>query len=62
VVAGLVYGWTHAPLFVQQHILTAGWVTLASITALQTVLMVFRLLRPRAAACARKPAPVSKHP
>ena len=46
VVAGLVYGWTHAPLFVQQHILTAGWVTLASITALQTVLMVFRLLRP----------------
>jgi len=46
IAAGLVYGWTHAPLFVQQHILTVGWVGLASITALQTVLMVFRLVRP----------------
>jgi poly-beta-1,6-N-acetyl-D-glucosamine synthase len=45
-VGGVVYGWTHAPLFVQQRILTAGWASLAGITALQTVLMVFRLLRP----------------
>jgi poly-beta-1,6-N-acetyl-D-glucosamine synthase len=45
-VGGVVYGWTHAPLFVQQRILTAGWASLATITALQTVMMVFRLLRP----------------
>jgi biofilm PGA synthesis N-glycosyltransferase PgaC len=45
-VDGVVYGWTHAPLFVQQRILTAGWVGLASITALQTVMMAFRLVRP----------------
>jgi poly-beta-1,6-N-acetyl-D-glucosamine synthase len=45
-VGGIVYGWTHSPLFVQREILTVGWAGLAIITALQTVLMVFRILRP----------------
>jgi hypothetical protein len=42
----VVYGWTHAPLFVQREILTTGWAGLASITALQTLMMVLRILRP----------------
>jgi biofilm PGA synthesis N-glycosyltransferase PgaC len=45
-VGAVVYGWIHAPLFVQQRILTGGWAALAIITALQTAMMVFRILRP----------------
>ena len=45
-VGGVVYGWTHSPLFVQRQILTVGWAGLAIITALQTVMMVLRILRP----------------
>ena len=45
-VGGAVYGWIHSPLFVQRDILTVGWAGLAIITALQTVMMVFRILRP----------------
>jgi hypothetical protein len=45
-VAGSVYGWIHAPLFVQRDILTVGWAALAIITVLQTLLMVFRIVRP----------------
>ena len=46
VVGAIVYGWIHAPLFVQREILTVGWAGLAIITALQTLFMVFRILRP----------------
>ncbi len=46
IVGGIVYGWIHAPLFVQREILTVGWAGLAIITALQTLLMVGRILRP----------------
>jgi len=46
VVGGAVYGWIHSPLFVQRDILTVGWAGLAIITALQTLMMVFRILRP----------------
>jgi cellulose synthase/poly-beta-1,6-N-acetylglucosamine synthase-like glycosyltransferase len=46
IVGGIVYGWTHAPLLIQRDILTTGWAALAIITALQTVLMVGRILRP----------------
>jgi hypothetical protein len=45
-VAGVVYGWIHSPLFVQREILTTGWAGLAIITALQTLIMVGRILRP----------------
>jgi hypothetical protein len=45
-VAGSVYGWIHAPLVVQRDILTVGWTALAIITVLQTLMMVFRILRP----------------
>jgi biofilm PGA synthesis N-glycosyltransferase PgaC len=45
-VGGVVYGWTHAPLLVQRYILTVGWAGLAIITALQTLMMVLRILRP----------------
>jgi biofilm PGA synthesis N-glycosyltransferase PgaC len=45
-VGGVVYGWTHSPLFIQREILTVGWAGLAIITALQTVMMVLRILRP----------------
>ena len=46
IVGGAVYGWTHAPLLVQRYILTVGWAGLAIITALQTLMMVLRILRP----------------
>ena len=46
IVGGIVYGWIHAPLFVQREILTVGWAGLAIITALQTLFMVGRILRP----------------
>jgi hypothetical protein len=46
IVGGTVYGWTHSPLFVQRDILTVGWAGLAIITALQTLMMVLRILRP----------------
>jgi poly-beta-1,6-N-acetyl-D-glucosamine synthase len=46
IVGGVVYGWTHAPLFVQRQILTVGWGGLAFITAVQTILMAVRILRP----------------
>ena len=46
IVGAVVYGWIHAPLFVQREILTVGWAGLAIITALQTLLMVGRILRP----------------
>jgi glycosyltransferase involved in cell wall biosynthesis len=46
IVGGVVYGWTHAPLFVQRQILTIGWGGLAAITAVQTLLMAVRILRP----------------
>jgi biofilm PGA synthesis N-glycosyltransferase PgaC len=46
IVGAIVYGWIHAPLFVQREILTVGWAGLAIITALQTLLMVGRILRP----------------
>lgn len=45
-VGGAVYGWTHSPLWVQREILTVGWAGLAIVTALQTVMMVLRILRP----------------
>ena len=45
-VTATVYGWTHAPLFLQRDILTTGWAALALITALQTLMMILRLLRP----------------
>ena len=45
-VTATVYGWTHAPLFLQRDILTTGWAVLALITALQTLMMILRLLRP----------------
>jgi len=45
-VVGVVYGWTHSPLVVQREILTVGWAGLAIITALQTLMMVLRILRP----------------
>ncbi len=45
-VGGVVYGWTHSPLLVQREILTVGWAGLAIITALQTLMMVLRILRP----------------
>jgi hypothetical protein len=45
-VGGVVYGWTHASLFIQREILTTGWAGLAIITALQTLIMVGRILRP----------------
>jgi hypothetical protein len=45
-VGGVVYGWTHSPLFVQRETLTVGWAGLAIITALQTLMMVLRILRP----------------
>jgi cellulose synthase/poly-beta-1,6-N-acetylglucosamine synthase-like glycosyltransferase len=45
-VSGVVYGWTHSALFIQRDILTVGWAGLAIITALQTLMMVFRILRP----------------
>jgi hypothetical protein len=41
-----VFGWLHAPLFVQQRILTVGWGVLATITALQVLVMVIRIVRP----------------
>jgi len=44
--AGAVFGWLHAPLLVQQRSLTAGWGALAMITALQTLIMVIRIVRP----------------
>lgn len=44
--AGAVFGWLHAPLFVQQRTLTVGWGVLAVVTALQTLIMVFRIFRP----------------
>jgi poly-beta-1,6-N-acetyl-D-glucosamine synthase len=46
VAAGAVFGWLHAPLFVQQRTLTVGWGVLAVVTALQTLIMVFRIFRP----------------
>ena len=45
-VAGSVYGWIHSPLIVQRDILTVGWAALAIITVLQTLMMVFRIVRP----------------
>jgi biofilm PGA synthesis N-glycosyltransferase PgaC len=45
-VGGVVYGWTHSPLFVQREILTVGWAGLAIITALQTLMMILRIVRP----------------
>jgi len=45
-VTATVYGWTHAPLFLQRDILTTGWAALALITALQTLMMILRLIRP----------------
>jgi len=41
-----VFGWLHAPLFIQQRILTVGWTMLATITVLQTLVMVIRIVRP----------------
>ena len=46
IVGGTVYGWIHSPLFLQRDILTVGWAGLAIITALQTLMMVLRILRP----------------
>jgi biofilm PGA synthesis N-glycosyltransferase PgaC len=45
-VAGVVYAWIHSPLFIQRDILTVGWAGLAIITVLQTLMMVFRIVRP----------------
>lgn len=44
--AGAVIGWTRCPLFVQQRTLTVGWGILAVVTALQTVIMAIRIIRP----------------
>ena len=46
IAAGAVHGWLHAPLFVQQRTLTVGWGVLATITALQTLVMIIRIIRP----------------
>lgn len=46
VAAGTVFGWTHAPLFAQQRILTVGWSALAVVTAMQTIVMIVRIFRP----------------
>ena len=46
IATGAVFGWLHAPLFVQQRTLTAGRGLLATITALQTFVMVIRIVRP----------------
>jgi cellulose synthase/poly-beta-1,6-N-acetylglucosamine synthase-like glycosyltransferase len=43
---GVVLGWIHSPLFIQQRTLTVGWGALAAITALQTLIMVIRIFRP----------------
>jgi biofilm PGA synthesis N-glycosyltransferase PgaC len=43
---GVVLGWIHAPLFIQQRTLTVGWGALAVVTALQTLIMVIRIFRP----------------
>jgi biofilm PGA synthesis N-glycosyltransferase PgaC len=43
--AGAVFGWLHAPLFVQQRALTVGWGVLAAVTALQTLVMAVRIVR-----------------
>jgi biofilm PGA synthesis N-glycosyltransferase PgaC len=45
-VAATVFGWTHAPLGLQQRVLTVGWSVLALVTILQTLAMVLRLVRP----------------
>jgi hypothetical protein len=45
-VAGVVYAWIHSPVFIQRDILTVGWAGLAIITVLQTLMMVFRIVRP----------------
>jgi cellulose synthase/poly-beta-1,6-N-acetylglucosamine synthase-like glycosyltransferase len=45
-VAAVVFGWVHAPLWLQQRVLTVGWSFLAIVTVAQTVSMVIKLLRP----------------
>ena len=44
--AGAVFGWLHAPLVVQQRTLTVGWGVLATVTALQVLIMLIRIFRP----------------
>ncbi|WP_035856288.1 glycosyltransferase family 2 protein [Cryptosporangium arvum] len=47
VLAGLtVFGWLHAPLWLQERVLTVGWSLLAVVTVLQTLMMMIRLVRP----------------
>jgi len=46
IATGAVFGWLHAPLLVQQRTLTVGWGVLATITALQVLVMVIRIVRP----------------
>jgi hypothetical protein len=46
IATGAVIGWLHAPLIVQQRILTVGWGVLATITAVQVLIMVIRIFRP----------------
>jgi hypothetical protein len=46
ITTGAVFGWLHAPPFVQQRTLTVGRGVLATITALRTLVMVIRILRP----------------
>jgi len=46
----------HSALFIQRDILTVGWAGLAIITALQTLMMVFRICgRPVACAVTQRP-------
>lgn len=46
IATGAVFGWLHAPLIVQQRALTVGWGVLATIAALQVLIMVIRIFRP----------------
>jgi cellulose synthase/poly-beta-1,6-N-acetylglucosamine synthase-like glycosyltransferase len=47
IIAGAsVLGWLHTPALVQREVLTVGWAALAIVTALQTIQMVVRIIRP----------------
>jgi cellulose synthase/poly-beta-1,6-N-acetylglucosamine synthase-like glycosyltransferase len=41
-----LYGWLHAPSGLQRDVLTTGWALLATVTVIQTLVMVVRILRP----------------
>lgn len=47
VLTGLtVVGWLHAPLTLQERVLTVGWSVLAIVTVLQTLAMLIKVVRP----------------